>query len=131
MERRGGVGEKAQSDEIICQRVRRWKGEAAKMGYLVKEKKEKCWRRFCEEHGEKDPWEVIRWAKDPLRIKEKMKRLYNREGEELLSDEEKVRGLIGDIFGQEEVEEICQDNEGMGRDRSSGKHMEELVRTVL
>src|SRR4029077_18306037 len=73
-ERRGGVGERAQSDEVVMERVRKWKGEAARMRYLVKEKKEKCWRRFCEESGEKDPWEVVRWAKDPLRLKERMKR---------------------------------------------------------
>jgi len=32
---------------------------------LVREKKKECWQKFCEEHGEKDPWEIVKWAKDP------------------------------------------------------------------
>src|SRR6266576_4187650 len=101
------------------------------MKCMVKEKKDKCWRRFCEESGEKDLWEVIMWAKDPLRLKEKMKRLYNKEGKELVLDEEKVEGLVGDIFGQEDREEVYHDNEG-GRGGTSGnERMEDLIRTAL
>ena len=52
--RRGGVrrrliGGKGRKDSNL------WKVEATKMKALVKRKKEQCWRKFCEESGEKNP----------------------------------------------------------------------------
>ena len=46
-------------------RVRRWKTEKEKMRTRVREKKKECWEQLCKENGEKDPWEVAKWAKDP------------------------------------------------------------------
>ena len=36
-----------------------WKMEAAKMKVLIKRKEEACWRKFCEESGDKNPWEIV------------------------------------------------------------------------
>ena len=60
------IGGKGRKDSDL------WKVEAAKMKALVKRKKEECWRKFCEESGEKNPWEVVRWARDPFRLGERM-----------------------------------------------------------
>ena len=51
--RRGGTGRR-----LVGRRGRRevdsWKVEAARLKTLIKRKKEACWRRFCEESGDKD-----------------------------------------------------------------------------
>ena len=56
------------------------------MKHMISEKKQKCWQRFCEEHGHRDPWEVVRWAKDPWRQRTRMRRLKTKEGKELISE---------------------------------------------
>ena len=50
-------------------RVMRWKLEAAKLKKLIKKKKKECWKRFMEEYGEEDPWQIVEFAKDPWRLK--------------------------------------------------------------
>ena len=72
------------------------------MKAIMKKKKQDYWQCFCTKHGEENLWEVVRWAKDPLRVKEKMKWLKGKDGKELGSDTERVDGLIRDIFGQVE-----------------------------
>ena len=52
--RRGGIrgrlaGGRGRKDSDL------WKIEAAKMRALIKRKKEVCWRKFCEESGDKNP----------------------------------------------------------------------------
>ena len=48
---------KGKEGEGISQegRVRRWKAKKEKMRTMVREKKKECWKKFCEESGEKDP----------------------------------------------------------------------------
>ena len=41
-----------------------------KIKALIKRKKEARWREFYEELGEKNLWEVVRWARDPFRLGE-------------------------------------------------------------
>ena len=60
---RGGKGRGARDHDPS--RWMRWKKEKAKMKVMVQKKKEKCWRKFTEEYGEKDHWEVARLARDP------------------------------------------------------------------
>ena len=79
-----------------------WKVEAMKMKALVKKKKETCWQRFCEESGEKNPWEVVRWARDPFCLGERMGVLKDSGGTLLGSNQEKVDGFVRDILGKEE-----------------------------
>ena len=62
---------------------------------------EACWRKFCEESGEKNPWEVVRWARDPVRLGERMGVLRDAEGTLLGSNQEKVDGFVRDIFSEE------------------------------
>ena len=54
--------------------------EVSKMERLVKDKKDRCWRAFCEESGLQSPWEVVRWARDPWRVSDRMGRLRGRIG---------------------------------------------------
>ena len=42
--------------------------EAKSFKNMVKRKKE-CWYKFCMQWGNRDPWEVVRIAKDPFRIR--------------------------------------------------------------
>jgi len=69
------------------------------MKVLVREKKKEYWQRFCEEYGEKDLWEIVKWIKDPWHLRGTMKKLVDIGGVELSSDEEKVTGLVKDHFG--------------------------------
>ena len=60
---RRGKGSNPSLDQAA--RIKRWKTEKDKMRMLVREKKKKYWQNFCEENGEKNPWEIVKWAKDP------------------------------------------------------------------
>ena len=69
------------------------------MKRMVREKKDRCWRAFCEDLGLRNPWEVVRWARDPWRVKDRMGRLRGSNGLWLSEDAEKVEGLVRDVFG--------------------------------
>ena len=47
-----------------------WIKERYRLRNLIRDRKRKCWEDFCTESGEKSPWEVVQWAKDPWRLKE-------------------------------------------------------------
>ena len=66
---------------------------------LIQEGKRKSWEDFCTESGEKSPWEVVRWAKDPWRLKERMGRLRGADRRWLESEGDKVDVLVSDLFG--------------------------------
>ena len=70
------------------------------MKRIGKEKKDVCWRSFCEETGLQSPWEVVRWARDPWRERERMRRLKDARGRWLEADGEKVRCLMSEVFGR-------------------------------
>ena len=44
---------------------KKWKQEKGWMKGMIREKTRACWQCFLEEHGNKDPWEVVRMAKYP------------------------------------------------------------------
>ena len=46
-------------------RWKKWKREKVKLKWMIREKKRNCWQKFLKEHGTKDPWEVVRLAKNP------------------------------------------------------------------
>ena len=75
------------------------RSEIAKMKRMVKEKKYKCWRAFCEDLGLQSPCEVVRWARDPWRERERIGRLKGSNGVWVDSDEEKVGCLVSEVFG--------------------------------
>ena len=58
--RRGGMGLGARGIENNWTCLKTWKRKSAQMKRMIKDKKEKCWRRFCDEHGEPDPWEIVK-----------------------------------------------------------------------
>ena len=87
-----------------------WVRERYRLRNLIRDGKRKCWEDFCTESGEKSPWEVVRWARDPWRLKERMGRLRGADGNWLESEKDKVDGLVRDLFG----EEAAQDTFGMG-----------------
>ena len=66
---------------------------------LVREKKDRCWRSFCEESGLQSPMEMVRWARDPWRVNDRMGRLRGSNGVWLVGDMGKVDGLMRDVFG--------------------------------
>src|SRR6266576_661072 len=77
--KRGGKEKRVLNRTHRIERVNRWKAEA---------------------------WEIVRWAKDPWRLKTRMRNLKDLGGNELVTDEEKVRELVRDLFGWDEKEEI-------------------------
>ena len=78
-----------------------WVKERYRLRNLIQDGKRRCWEDFCTESGEKSPWEVVRWAKDPWRLKERMGRLRGADGKWLESEGDKVDGLVKDLFGEE------------------------------
>ena len=78
---RGGQGMQARTHNP--QRWKKWKQEKSKMKRMIREKKRACWQRSLKEHGIKDPWGVVRMAKNPWGRKERMKVLKTLEGEEI------------------------------------------------
>ena len=45
---------------VSCWNRNVFRVEVAKMKRLVREKKDRCWRAFCEESGLQSPWQVVR-----------------------------------------------------------------------
>jgi len=86
--------------------------------------------------GEKDLWEIVKWAKDPWHLKATMGDLTDTTGVPLKTDNEKKNGLIRDHFGwRNEVRKVDEEEEE--RERYPGltginqEKMEELVRKAL
>lgn len=88
---RVGIGDGARRFNAI--RWQSWKAEKGKMKRLISVKKRKCWEKFCAEKGNKDPWEVIRFARDPCRLKTMMKKLKDNRGQLINGDYEKAAAL--------------------------------------
>ena len=60
---KGGKGESSRENNTM--RWKKWKGEKAKLKWMIREKKRNCWQKLLKEHGTKNPWEVVRLAKNP------------------------------------------------------------------
>ena len=75
------------------------RAEIAKMKRIVKQKKDKFWRAFCEYSGLQSLWEVVRWARNPWRERERIGRLRGANGMWVDRDEEKVGCLVSEVFG--------------------------------
>ena len=129
--RRGGKSKNVVGQGGREERLRRWKKAAEKLKRLVREKKEQCWRTFYEEHGCKDTWEVVRWAKDPCRLKTRMRNLRDLEGTSLRTDEQKAEGLVRDLFGWNEESEVEGPQEWAEYRQDEIQDMEESVRRAL
>ena len=56
------------------------RSEISRMKRMVKDKKDKWWRSFCEDSGLQSPWEVVGWERNPSRERERMGRLKNARG---------------------------------------------------
>ena len=82
-------------------RTGEWVRERYRLRNMILDGKRKCWEDFCTESGEKSAWEVVLWAKDPWRLKERMGRLRGTDSAWLESEGDKVDGLVRDLFGEE------------------------------
>ena len=59
----------------------------------------------------------MRWAKDPWRLKTRMRNLKDKEGRALGSEKEKVEGLVRDLFGWREGMTDLEETGSAGRER--------------
>ena len=76
---RGGKGARAKEHDGA--RWKRWRNERRKLERMIKESKMETWRKFLEENGEKDPWDVVRLAKNLWRKQgQAMKDITDEEG---------------------------------------------------
>ena len=107
-----------------------WVRERYRLGNLIQDGKRKCWEAFCTESGEKSPWEVVRWAKDPWRLKKRIGRLRGADRKWLESERDKVDGLVRDLFGEEAAQVSVVVGEGAEWPYSEDKVME-WVRSTL
>ena len=98
---------------VSCGNRNVFRAEVSKMKRLVKEKKDRSWRAFCEDSGLRDPWEIVRWARDPWRVSERMGRLRSSNGVWLGDDGAKVGGLVHDVFGESAGEPVPWVGEGL------------------
>ena len=81
-----------------------WVNEWYRLRNLVQDAKPKCWQDFCTESGERSPWEVVRWARDPWWLKERKGRLQGADGTWVELERDQVDGLVKDLFGEETVQ---------------------------
>jgi len=110
--------------------------EKDKIRTLVREKKKECWQAFCEENGEKDQWEIIKWAKDLWHLKATMGDLTDTMGAPLKTDNKKKNSVIRDHFGwRNEGRKVDEEEEEreryLGLTGISQEKMEKLVRKAL
>ena len=81
-------------------RNKQWVWERYRLRNLIQEGTRKCWEDCCTQSGEKSPWEVVRCAKDPWGLKERMGRLRGADGKWLDSERDKVDRLGKDLLGE-------------------------------
>ena len=95
---RGGKGLLAREHDGA--RWKRWRNERRKMERMIRESKAETWRKFLEENGEKDPWDVVRLAKNPWgRQGQGMKDITDEEGRVWHEDSDKVQAISARNFG--------------------------------
>ena len=129
---RGGTdGGRRENNNI---RWKKWKGDKVKLKWMIREKKRNCWQKFLKEHGTKDPWEVVRLAKNPWGSKSRMKTLKDQEGNVIEEENraealEKARFLWQDRETEEEEEDGREDAPGLGREELKDKVLDALSRT--
>ena len=95
-------------------RVKRWKTEKDVMRSMVREKKKECWDSFCEENGDKDSWEIVKWAKDPWHLRASMGDLTDINRVNIDTTVAKVKGIVRDYLGWRE------DGRRIGGEREKG-----------
>ena len=95
-----------------CGRNGEWVKELYSLRNLIQDRKRKCWEDFCTESGEKSLWEVVRWARDPCWLKERMGRLRGADGAWLESAGEKVDALVRDLFGEQAAQDAMDMGDG-------------------
>jgi len=55
---------------------------------MIKRKKRECWSKFLQQNGHKDPWHIVRIAKDPFAMKARLNTI--KEGEASLSSPSQI-----------------------------------------
>ena len=75
------------------------RSEISWMKRMVREKKDACWRAFCGDSYLQSPWEVVRWARDLWRERERMGKLKDARGRWLDADVDKVYFVVSEVFG--------------------------------
>ena len=115
-------------------RWEKWKGEKVKHKWMIREKKRNCWQKFVKEHGTKDPWEVVRLAKNPWGSKSRMKTLKDPDGKVIKEEDragalEKAHFLWHDREAEEGEENRREDAPGLGREELKDKVLDALSRT--
>ena len=73
-------------------RWKKWKGEKAKLKWMIREKKRNCWQKLLKEHGTKDPWEVVRLAKNPWGSTSRLKTLKDLDWK-VIEEEDRAEAL--------------------------------------
>ena len=101
---------------------------------MIRQKKRNCWQKFLKEHGTKDPWEVVRLAKNPWGSKSRMKTLKDLDGKVIEEKDraealEKVHFLWQERETEEEEEDRREDAPGLGREELKNKVLDALSRT--
>ena len=124
-EGRGGKGQESREHQVA--RWKRWKGEKTKLRWMIREKKRNCWHKFLKENGSKDPWDVVRLAKNPWGSKTRMKTLRNLDGSEI-EEKEKAKALEKAHFLWDENREAEEEEEVGG---VTGVEEEELRDKIL
>ena len=129
---RGGKGESSRENNTL--QWKKWKGEKVKLKWMIREKKRNCWQKLLKEDGTKDPWEVVRLAKNPWGSKSRMKTLKDLEGKVIEEKEravalEKAHFLWQDREAEKEEEDIREDAPGLGREELKDKVLDALSRT--
>ena len=129
----GRVGKGESSRETKTLRWKKWKGEKVKLKWLIREKKRNCWQKYLKDYGTKDPWEVVRLAKNPWGSKTRMRTLKDLEGKVIEAEDraealEKAYFLWQDREAEEGEEDRREDAPGLGREELQDKVLEALSR---
>ena len=84
--RRGGRTKKNGVYYKYGEKFKRWKGCTEKIKMMITER---CGRTYYEENSSRDPYEIVKWVKDPWRLKTRMRNLKNMGEKRLLIDQKK------------------------------------------
>jgi len=68
--------------------------EAAKaLKKMIRRKERECWAKFLVDQGNRDPWDIVRIAKNPFGTRETMGEITDQDGTPITSQQDLVKAF--------------------------------------
>ena len=100
----------AARDQVTTASWPQWKAARKRFRRLLQQKRRRHWEEYLEEHGAEDPWQVVKVARDPFKLKASMpQELSGGDGAIFRTNAEKCEAIIRHNFQPPHYEESLRE----------------------